>query len=159
MPTNHAAPRSSAAEPWKEQAEISQTTQNAAGQPGTSMQARAPEVAYRTTEVDGVDIFYREAGPKDAPGILLLHGFPSSSHQFRELIPKLADKYHVVAPDFPGYGQSSAPKADEFAYTYDHIADVIERFARRSGSNRSRCTCTTSARRSGIAWPRAIQSG
>ncbi len=66
-------------------------------------------VAYRKVDVDGISVFYREAGPKDGPTILLLHGFPSSSHMFRNLIPMLADKYHVVAPDFPGYGESSAP--------------------------------------------------
>ena len=70
------------------------------------------KIAYRTVNVDGVDIFYREAGPKDARTVLLFHGFPSSSHMFRGLIPLLMDKYHIVAPDFPGYGQSSAPPVD-----------------------------------------------
>ncbi|MFZ1972598.1 MAG: alpha/beta fold hydrolase [Candidatus Acidiferrales bacterium] len=74
-------------------------------------------VFYRTLNVDGLEIFYREAGPWDAPAVLLLHGFPSSSHMFRNLIPMLADKYHVVAPDFPGYGESSAPSVDDFDYT------------------------------------------
>ena len=69
-----------------------------------------PTVFYRTLNVEGLEIFYREAGPRDAPTVLLLHGFPSSSHMFRNLIPMLADKYHVVAPDFPGYGASSAPQ-------------------------------------------------
>ena len=68
-----------------------------------------PTVFYRTLNVEGLEIFYREAGPRDAPTVLLLHGFPSSSHMFRNLIPILADKYLVVAPDFPGYGESSAP--------------------------------------------------
>src|SRR5207249_7827722 len=68
-----------------------------------------PTVFYRTLNVEGLEIFYREAGPWDAPTVLLLHGFPSSSHMFRNLIPMLADKYHVVAPDFPGYGETSAP--------------------------------------------------
>ena len=76
-----------------------------------------PTVFYRTLNVDGLEIFYREAGPWDAPAVLLLHGFPSSSHMFRNLIPMLADKYHVVAPDFPGYGESSAPSVDDFDYT------------------------------------------
>src|SRR5256885_14543409 len=67
-----------------------------------------PAVFYRTLNVEGLEIFYREAGPLDAPVVLLLHGFPSSSHMFRNLIPMLADKYHVVAPDFPGYGETSA---------------------------------------------------
>jgi pimeloyl-ACP methyl ester carboxylesterase len=91
------------------------------------------QVAYRTVKIDGVDIFFREAGPKDAPAILLLHGFPSSSHMFRNLIPRLADKYHVLAPDFPGYGQTAAPPVDKFAYTYDHLADVTERFTEKIG--------------------------
>jgi pimeloyl-ACP methyl ester carboxylesterase len=90
-------------------------------------------VAFQTVKIDGVDMFYREAGPKDAPAILRLHGFPSSSHMFRNLIPRLADKYHVVAPDFPGYGQSSAPPVDKFEYTYANFADVIERFTEKIG--------------------------
>src|SRR3974377_229975 len=72
-----------------------------------------PTVFYRTLNVEGLEIFYREAGPPDAPPVLLLHGFPSSSHIFRNLIPMLADKYHVVAPDFPGYGESSAPSVND----------------------------------------------
>src|SRR6266550_8313890 len=90
-----------------------------------------PTVFYRTLNLEGLEIFYREAGPRDAPTVLLLHGFPSSSHMFRNLIPVLADKYHVVAPDFPGYGQSSAPSIGEFRYTFDNLTDVIERFADR----------------------------
>jgi alpha-beta hydrolase superfamily lysophospholipase len=72
--------------------------------------AKSPDskVFYRTVKVDGLDIFYREAGPKDAPALLLLHGFPTSSHMFRNLIAALADEFHVVAPDYPGFGQSSA---------------------------------------------------
>src|SRR5262249_28679054 len=73
-----------------------------------------PTVFYRTLNVEGLEIFYREAGPRDAPTVLLLHGFPSSSHMFRNLIPMLADKYHVVAPDFPGYGASTAPSVNDF---------------------------------------------
>src|SRR3954449_2411534 len=90
-----------------------------------------PTVFYRTLNVEGLELFYREAGPRAAPTVLLLHGFPSSSHMFRNLIPVLADKYHVVAPDFPGYGQSSAPSIDEFRYTFDNLTDVIERFTDR----------------------------
>ena len=70
------------------------------------------QVFHRTLNLDGLEIFYREAGPKDAPTVLLLHGFPTSSHMFRHLIPALADKYHVVAPDYPGYGYSSMPAVD-----------------------------------------------
>src|SRR3954449_1619602 len=86
---------------------------------------------YRNATVDGVNMFYREAGPANGPVILLLHGFPTSSHMFRNLIPVLADKYHVVAPDFPGYGQSSTPNIDEFLYTFDNLTDVLERFMDR----------------------------
>jgi pimeloyl-ACP methyl ester carboxylesterase len=82
----------------------------------------APTVFYRTLNVEGLEIFYREAGPRDAPTVLLLHGFPSSSHMFRNLIPMLADKYHVVAPDFPGYGESSAPSVNDFDYSYERLA-------------------------------------
>ena len=78
-------------------------------------ESRNCQVQYKTVKIDGVDIFYREAGPNDAPCILLLHGFPSSSHMFRNLIPRLADKYHVLAPDFPGYGQSAAHPVEKFA--------------------------------------------
>src|SRR6516165_2049172 len=85
-----------------------------------------PTVFYRTLNVEGLEIFYREAGPRDAPTVLLLHGFPSSSHMFRNLIPMLADKYHVVAPDFPGYGESSAPSVDAFEYSFERLATVTE---------------------------------
>lgn len=93
-------------------------------------------VSHRTVKVDGLDIFYREAGRKDAPTILLLHGFPTSSAMFRNLIPALADSYHLVAPDYPGFGNSSMPKVDEFAYTFDHFADVIEHFTQAVGLQR-----------------------
>lgn len=85
-------------------------------------------VKYRTVDIDGVSIFYREAGDADAPGILLLHGWPSSSFEFRELIPLLAQKFHVIAPDFPGLGHSGTPPADRFAYTFDNIAQMLMRF-------------------------------
>lgn len=91
------------------------------------------QVLYRTIKVDGLNIFYREAGPKDAPTLLLLHGFPTSSHMFRNLIPALADKYHVVAPDYPGFGNSSAPSVQEFEYTFDHLANVVEKFTEQLG--------------------------
>ena len=92
-----------------------------------------PNVAYRTVNIDGLDIFYREAGSKDAPTILLLHGFPTSSHMFRNLIPALADEFHLVAPDYPGFGQSSAPAVDQFDYTFDKLADVVEKFTQEVG--------------------------
>ncbi|MEH2441596.1 alpha/beta fold hydrolase [Nostoc sp.] len=83
---------------------------------------------YRTVSIDGLDIFYREAGSRDNPTILLLHGFPTSSHMFRNLIPALADKFHLVAPDYPGYGNSSMPTVNEFDYTFDRLAEIVEKF-------------------------------
>lgn len=94
------------------------------------------QVLHRTVKVDGLDIFYREAGPKDAPSVLLLHGFPTSSHMFRNLIPALAEKYHVLAPDYPGFGNSSAPSITEFDYTFDNLANVIEKFTETLGLTR-----------------------
>jgi pimeloyl-ACP methyl ester carboxylesterase len=93
-------------------------------------------VAHRTVQIDGLDIFYREAGPKEAPTVLLLHGFPTSSHMFRHLIPALADAFHLVAPDYPGFGYSAAPPVDRFAYTFDHLADVVDQFTERVGLTR-----------------------
>ena len=90
-------------------------------------------ITYGTLESGGLNLFYREAGPKEAPTILLLHGFPSSSHMFRDLIPLLADDFHLVAPDYPGFGYSSAPSVTEFAYTFDSLADVIEGFVQGFG--------------------------
>jgi pimeloyl-ACP methyl ester carboxylesterase len=94
------------------------------------------DIAYRTAEVDGLSVFYREAGRPDAPTVLLLHGFPSSSHMFRDLIPLLADEFHLVAPDLPGFGKSDMPKPDKFDYTFDHLADVIDRFTEVLGLDR-----------------------
>jgi pimeloyl-ACP methyl ester carboxylesterase len=91
-----------------------------------SNQTSIPVVHYRTTKIDGVDVFYREAGPAGAPTVLLLHGFPTSSHMFRNLIPALADRYHVIAPDYPGFGESGAPDHKTFAYTFGHYADVVD---------------------------------
>jgi pimeloyl-ACP methyl ester carboxylesterase len=85
-----------------------------------------PVTHYRTAKIDGTDIFYREAGPADAPVVLLLHGFPTSSHMFRNLIPQLASRYHVIAPDYPGFGQSAAPDHKKFAYTFAHYADLMD---------------------------------
>jgi pimeloyl-ACP methyl ester carboxylesterase len=91
---------------------------------------------YHRVRIDGVNIFYREAGPRNAPIILLLHGYPSSSFMFRELIPLLADRYHLVAPDYPGFGYSDAPAPARFAYTFDHLADVTDDFAQALGLRR-----------------------
>jgi pimeloyl-ACP methyl ester carboxylesterase len=98
-----------------------------------SATAEPSRVTYHTTQVDGLKIFYREAGPKDAPTVVLLHGFPSSSHMFRELIPRLSDKYHVVAPDYPGYGYSDAPSPEQYVYTFDHLADTVDHFLTQQG--------------------------
>jgi pimeloyl-ACP methyl ester carboxylesterase len=98
-----------------------------------SAMAEPSVVNYHTAQVDGLTVFYREAGPKDAPTIVLLHGFPSSSHMFRELIPHLSDKYHVVAPDYPGFGYSEAPAPDQYVYTFDHLADTVDHFLDQKG--------------------------
>ncbi len=98
-----------------------------------AVQSEVPKVAYRTVKINGLDIFYREAGPTDAPTILLLHGFPTSSHMFRNLIPALADRFHVVAPDYPGFGNSSMPPPNEFDYTFDSFALLVEKFTEELG--------------------------
>jgi pimeloyl-ACP methyl ester carboxylesterase len=95
--------------------------------------AGSNDVAYRTVSIDNVEIFYREAGDPKNPTILLLHGFPTSSHMFRNLIPALADRYHVVAPDYPGYGFSAMPSVEEFEYSFDNMAKIIERFTHEIG--------------------------
>ena len=93
-------------------------------------------INYRTAEVDGLKIFYREAGPADAPTLLLLHGFPSAGHMFRDLIPLLAERFHLVAPDLPGFGQSDMPSRDSFKYTFDNLAAAISRFTEVIGQTR-----------------------
>jgi pimeloyl-ACP methyl ester carboxylesterase len=103
---------------------------NAVYATGTRGGSAAPSarVTYKTVKVDGLDVFYREAGSAANPTILLLHGFPTSSQMFRNLMPRLADRYHLVAPDYPGYGNSSAPPADKFDYTFDNLAGVVDGF-------------------------------
>ena len=95
-----------------------------------------PPITYRTVDVDDVKIFYREAGPPGAPTLLLLHGFPSASHMFRDLIPLLADRFHLVAPDLPGFGQSDMPLREDFTYTFDNLAKRIDRFTEIIGLRR-----------------------
>ncbi len=93
-------------------------------------------VTYKTIEVDGLNIAYREAGDPSHPKLVLLHGWPSSSHQYRDLIPALADRFHVICPDYPGFGDSDAPDPATFAYTFDKLADVVERFLQKKGFHR-----------------------
>ncbi len=88
---------------------------------------------YRTVQIDGLSIFYREAGPKDAPTPLLLHGLPSSSRMFEPLFARLSDRYHLVAPDYPGFGHSDWPDPKKFAYTFDHIAEITNHFTEALG--------------------------
>lgn len=94
------------------------------------------QIRYEKATIDGIEVFYREAGPKNAPVLLLLHGFPTSSQMFRGLIPLLADKYHVIAPDYPGYGYSDMPDRAKFSYTFDNYANIVEKLTRQLGTNR-----------------------
>ncbi len=98
--------------------------------------ATSASITYHTADVDGLKLFYREAGPEHAPTLLLLHGFPSSSAMFESLIPLLAGRYHIVAPDYPGFGLSDAPPPDQYAYTFDHIASTIDHLVARLGLKR-----------------------
>jgi pimeloyl-ACP methyl ester carboxylesterase len=102
----------------------------------TPLEAATIVTHYKTAIVDGVSIFYREAGPADGPVVLLLHGFPTSSHMFRNLIPALADRYHVIAPDYPGFGDSAAPDHTQFAYTFAHYADLVDGLVEQLGAKR-----------------------
>src|SRR6202521_3799844 len=96
----------------------------------------SPTVFYRSVSVDGISIFYREAGRPDAPSLLLLHGFPSSSRMFEPLLTRLSAQYHLVVPDYPGFGHSDAPGNKEFSYTFDHISQVMQRFTEVLGLQR-----------------------
>jgi pimeloyl-ACP methyl ester carboxylesterase len=93
-------------------------------------------ISFQKVDIDGFNIFYRQAGPLDAPVLLLLHGFPSAGHMFRDLIPQLSDRFRVVAPDLPGFGQSDMPARSKFSYTFDNIAGVIDRFTEVIGLGR-----------------------
>ena len=94
------------------------------------------QVFHRTIDIDGQSIFYREAGSPEAPTLLLLHGFPTSSHMFRQLIPMLADKFHLLAPDYPGYGNSAMPAVDDFDYSFENFSNIVERFTEKLGLDR-----------------------
>jgi pimeloyl-ACP methyl ester carboxylesterase len=111
-----------------------------AGSAGTTkeehMTHQQPPTQYRTRTISGLNVFYREAGAAEAPAILLLHGFPTSSHMFRDLIPVLSRDFRVIAPDLPGFGFSDAPSRSRFTYTFDRLADVIERFTEELGLGR-----------------------
>jgi len=101
--------------------------------PAQSMTSSRQSISYHTVDIHGLNIFYREAGPADAPTVLLLHGFPSSSRMWEPLLPLLADKYHLIAPDYPGFGHSSAPSPSSFEYTFDNLARVIDELTTRLG--------------------------
>src|SRR5271154_7310892 len=101
--------------------------------PTPPAQAASNEIHYRMVDVAGIEIFYREAGSPKSPAILLLHGFPTSSHMFRGLIPLLADRYHLIAPDLPGFGFTEAPQRGQFNYTFDNLARVIDDFTHTLG--------------------------
>jgi pimeloyl-ACP methyl ester carboxylesterase len=115
-------------------------------------------VRYRTTTVDGLSIFYREAGDPSNPTLVLLHGFPSSSVMFRDLIPRLADRFHLIAPDYPGFGRSDSPPPSSFSYTFDRLGEVVDQFLQQRRVARTACTCKTTAARSGFAWRSRIPS-
>jgi pimeloyl-ACP methyl ester carboxylesterase len=102
---------------------------------GTSAK-REFAIHYKTTRINDLDIFYRDAGPQDAPVILLLHGFPTSSNMFRNLIPRLANSFRVIAPDYPGFGQSSMPDHKSYAYTFENFADIVDKLAEELGINK-----------------------
>ncbi|MGI3903242.1 MAG: alpha/beta fold hydrolase [Janthinobacterium lividum] len=106
------------------------------GQPAKPFPSVSSTTTYHRVDVDGVGIFYREAGPRDAPTVLLLHGYPSSSRQYDALLPLLADRYHVIAPDYPGFGQSDAPPPSRYAYTFDHLAQTMDGLVERLGIER-----------------------
>lgn len=107
-----------------------------ANSPSRRTRAEQHVVHYRRAEVEGVEIFYREAGPSDGPVVVLLHGFPTSSHMFRNLIPTLADRYHVIAPDYPGFGESAVPDRKTFAYSFAHFSQLIDDLLTRLGAGK-----------------------
>ena len=125
---------------------------------GNSAETQFP-VHYQTARVNDLDIFYREAGPKDAPAILLLHGFPTSSNMFRNLIPRLAGSFRLIAPDYPGYGQSSMPDRKDFAYTFDNYAAIMDKLLVQLGVSKYTIYVMDYGAQSAIAWLCYILSG
>lgn len=101
-----------------------------------AVSAKQPAVHYKTTRINDLDIFYRDAGPPDAPAILLLHGFPTSSNMFRNLIPRQAAHFRLIAPDYPGFGQSSMPDHQSYAYTFENYADIVDKLAQQLSISR-----------------------
>ncbi len=112
------------------------STNSQAHERAVAAQSADVSVRYKRVSIDGVDIAYSEAGRPDAPAVLLLHGFPTSSHMYRNLIPALSDRYHVVAPDYPGFGQSEAPQRSQFEYTFENYAKLMERLTEKLGLSR-----------------------
>jgi pimeloyl-ACP methyl ester carboxylesterase len=109
---------------------------SAQAQGAPDLSTEATRIHYRTVKIDGLSVFYREAGSPTKPTILLLHGFPTSSHMFRDLIPLLADRFHLVAPDYPGFGNTETLPVDKFAYTFAHLTDIVDRFTQALKLNR-----------------------
>jgi pimeloyl-ACP methyl ester carboxylesterase len=108
----------------------------AGSQPAAAAPAEVRTIHHRTMSIDGVEVFYREAGPANGPVVVLLHGFPSSSHMFRTLIPELSDKYRVIAPDYPGFGESAMPERTKFRYTFERFAEVVDTLLTRLEAKR-----------------------
>jgi pimeloyl-ACP methyl ester carboxylesterase len=113
---------------------------------------------YRTIQVDGLSIFYREAGPTNAQTLLLLHGLPSSSRMFEPHFARLSDRFHLIAPDYPGFGHSDWPDPRKFAYTFDHLAETMNHFTEALGLARYTLTCRTTVAPSAFAWRWSIRS-
>jgi hypothetical protein len=129
--------------------------------PSASLGVNAPSRAttYKTVSIKGLNIFYREAGPSNGPAILLLHGFPSSSRMFDTLMPLLADRYHLLAPDYPGFGNSDAPSPKKFSYTFDAIANVIDDFTQAVHLDRYALYLQITAGRSVTSLPSRTRGG
>ena len=109
--------------------------------------AEGRRMLFKSINIDGLNIFYREAGGEAAPQLVLLHGFPASSHPYRNLIPALADRFHVIAPDYPGFGNSDMPDPTKFAYTFDKTSELSKRFSGTSALPASDCTLKTTVGR------------